>query len=98
MIAVHVTFKYDGNFDESKVRKIAEGAGPKFEGMPGLRCKVFTTRPEKREAINFYLWDSEEAARAFFSDKLLESVTALYGVRPTVEYAQVAVAVENHPF
>jgi heme-degrading monooxygenase HmoA len=95
MIAAWVTFRFEDEFNAEKVRKIAEGARPKFEKMPGLRSKTFTVRPDKREAVNFYVWDSEDAARAFFSERLIESVTALYGVRPSVEYAEVAVQVSN---
>jgi heme-degrading monooxygenase HmoA len=95
MIAVWVTFRYESDFNAEKLRKIAEGARPKFEKMPGLRSKTFTLRPEKREAVNFYVWDSKDAAKAFFSEQLLESVTALYGVRPTIEYAEVAAQVSN---
>jgi len=49
--------RYGSEFDEARVRKVADGARAKFEGMPG--------------------------------------VTGLYGVKPTVEYAQVAARVEN---
>jgi hypothetical protein len=45
--------------------------------------------------VNFYVWDSEDAANAFFTDELLERVTGLYGVRPTVEIVQIATLVEN---
>jgi len=69
MIAVFVTFRYGSEFDEARVRKIADGARARFEGMPG--------------------------ARAFFTDQLVAGVTSLYGVRPAIEYAQVAAAVEN---
>src|SRR3954470_11756465 len=85
MIGVFVTFRYGDNFDEQAVRKIAETARARFEGMPGLRSKAFTVNPGKREATNFYVWDSEDAAQAFFTDALLERVKALYGVRPSVE-------------
>ena len=51
--------------------------------------------PSKREAVNFYVWDSEDAARAFFSDEMLDRVTGLYGVRPTVDFVQIAALVEN---
>jgi hypothetical protein len=95
MIAVFVTFRYGVEFDETRVRKVAEGARAKFEGMPGLRYKIFTVQPDKREATNFYLWDSEATARAFFTDQLVAGVTGLYGVKPTIEYAQVAARVEN---
>jgi hypothetical protein len=95
MISVFVTFRYGDNFDEQAVRKIAETARVKFEGMPGLRSKAFTLNPGKREAANFYIWDSEDAAKAFFTDELVERVAVLYGVRPSVEFAQIAALVEN---
>jgi len=95
MIGVFVTFRYGDHFDEQAVRKIAEAARAGFEGMPGLRSKAFTLNSEKREATNFYLWDSEGAAKAFFTDELLERVTGLYGVRPTVEFVEIATLVEN---
>jgi len=63
--------------------------------MPGLRSKAFTVNAEKREATNFYVWDSEEAAKAFFTDALLERVTGLYGVRPDVQFVEIAALVEN---
>ena len=95
MIGVVVTFRFGDNFDGDAVRKIAETARARFEGMPGLRSKAFTFNAEKREAVNFYVWDSEDAAKAFFTDQLLERLTALYGVRPTVEIVQIATLVEN---
>src|ERR1700704_827271 len=95
MIGVVVTFRYGDNFDEGAVRKIAETARVKFEGMPGLRSKAFTLNSEKREAVNFYVWDSEDAAKAFFTDELVERVAGLYGVRPSVEFVQIATFVEN---
>lgn len=55
MIGVLVTFRYADNFDEQAVRKIAEAARARFEGMSGLRSKVFTVNSGKREAMNFYV-------------------------------------------
>ena len=69
MIGVIVTFRYGDNFDEQVVRKIAETARVRFEGMPGLRSKAFTFSSAKRQATNFYVWDSEDATKAFFSDE-----------------------------
>ena len=95
MIGVFVTFRYGGDFDERAVQKVAETARARFEGMPGLRSKAFTLNSGKREATNFYVWESEDAAKAFFTDELLERVAGLYGVRPTVEFVQIAALVEN---
>lgn len=95
MVGVIVTFRYGGDFDAAKVRKVAEGARARFEGMPGLRTKVFTVNPEAREATNFYVWDAESAARQFFNDEMLARVTGLYGVRPSIRFVEIAALVEN---
>jgi len=96
MVGVIVSFRYGADFDQAKVRKIAEGARSRFEGMPGLRSKAFAFDAEKREAINFYVWDSAEAAEAFFGPELIERVTGLYGVRPNIQFVSVAELVDNH--
>ena len=95
MIGVFVTFRYGDNFDEQAVRKIAETARSRFEGILGLRSKAFTVNSREREATNFYVWDTEDAARGFLTEALLERVTGLYGVRPSVEFVQIAALVEN---
>ena len=97
MIGVMVTFRYERNFNDQVVRKIAEGARAKFQGLPGLRSKAFTVNPAKRQAVNLYIWDSDEAAKAFFTDALVERITGLYGVRPEVKVVQIATLVENAP-
>lgn len=95
MIGVFVTFRYGSDFDGAKVRKIAETARSRFEGMPGLRSKAFTVNADAREAVNVYVWDSEGAAKAFFNEELVQRVTALYGVRPTIAFVEVAALVDN---
>ena len=95
MIAVLVRFRYESGFSEARVRQVADGARVKFEGMPGLRSKTFTIDPVNQEALNFYIWESEEAAKAFFSQQLIDRVTELYGVRPAVQFVDVAALVEN---
>lgn len=95
MIGVIVTFRYGDDFNEQAIRKVADTARVRFDGMPGLRSKAFTFSAETRQATNFYVWESEGAAKAFFTDELLQRVTGLYGVRPDVEFVQVATLVEN---
>ena len=58
-----------------KAWKIAETARGRFEGMRGLRSKAFTINSGKRKATNFYVWDSADAAKTFFSDELVERMT-----------------------
>jgi heme-degrading monooxygenase HmoA len=95
MIGVLVTFQYDGDFDAGKVEKIASEARKMFDGMPGLRNKFFTLDEAKQRAMNFYVWEDEKAARAFFSDELRARVTGLYGVAPSVDFVEIAELVDN---
>jgi heme-degrading monooxygenase HmoA len=95
MIGVTVEFRFGGDFDPERISEIAHEARGRFEGLPGLRQKAFTLDRTNRRALNVYLWDSEEAARAFFDDALVERVTGLYGVAPTVTFVEVAELVDN---
>src|SRR3954466_6764954 len=95
MQGVIVDFQYGDDFDASKVAGIAHEARARFVGMPGLRQKAFTVDEPNRRAPNVYLWESDEAAPAFFDDALVERITALYGVRPTVSFVEVAELVVN---
>jgi hypothetical protein len=94
MITAVVTFDSD-QLDAERVRKVAAEARAMFEGMPGLRNKFFTLDQSERRARNVYVWESEDAARGFFSDELVQRVTDLYGVRPQIEFAEVLELVDN---
>ena len=96
MLAVFVEFEFEDDARE-RAAKVATEVASAFEGMPGLRTKAFTVDPSGHHATNVYVWDDEDAARGFFSDELVERVTGLYGVRPTVRFADVVGLVVNEP-
>jgi hypothetical protein len=95
MQGVIVEFQYGDEFDRAQIAGIAGEARGRFEGLPGLRQKAFTIDEENRRATNVYLWESEDAARGFFNDELVDRVTGLYGVRPKVTFVEVAELVDN---
>jgi hypothetical protein len=95
MIAVFVTLRCAENFGVEKVRQLAEDSRGSFEGLPGLRSKLFSVFPELREVRNVYVWDDGEAGRRFFTPEIRERIAALYGVEPIIEYAEVCASVEN---
>jgi heme-degrading monooxygenase HmoA len=97
VIGVIVQFEYGDAFDRDRVETIAHGARERFEGLPGLRQKAFTVDETGRRATNVYLWESEDAARAFFDEATIERVGELYGVPPTVTYVDIAELVDNGP-
>ncbi len=45
--------------------------------------------------MNFYVWESLPVARRFFTDAMLEQVAVLYGVKPTLEFVEIAQRVDN---
>lgn len=95
MHSVIVEFQYGEEFDRARIAGIAHEARGRFEGMPRLRQKTFTIDEQNRRATNVYLWESEDAARGFFNDELVDRVTGLYGVRPTLTFVEVAELVDN---
>ena len=95
MIGVLVTFTQTDKFDRSTLAKIAGEERGTFEGMPGLRFKSFTLDDDGLHARNFYVWDDEEKARAFFTEEIVEMVTGVYGVAPEIEYLDILEFVDN---
>src|SRR4051794_38653645 len=91
MIGVLVTFTRTEKFDRSKIADEARGT---FDGMPGLRFKSFAL-DDAGQAKNFYVWDDEEKARAFFTEEIVDMVTGIYGVPPKIEYLDVLELVDN---
>jgi hypothetical protein len=95
MHCVIVEFQYGEDFDRAHLAGIAREQRGRFEGLPQLREKAFTIDDQNRRATNVYLWESEDAARGFFNDDLVDLVTGLYGLRPTVSFGEVAELVDN---
>jgi heme-degrading monooxygenase HmoA len=94
MIGVKV-IQYDHDFDRARVVSVADNARAMFEGMPGLRSKVFTVDEPRRRAMNFYIWESADAAKRFFSEEPRQRVTSLYGLEPAIEFLEIAQLVDN---
>jgi hypothetical protein len=95
MIGMSVIFQYDEDFDRARVIALAERSRETFEGMPGLRSKVFTVDDAGRRAMNFYVWESADVAKSFFSEETRERVTDLYGVEPTINFVEIVRLVDN---
>ena len=86
MVEVLLIFRFGPEFDEARIRQVAEAAQGEANGTPGLRSKVLMIDAANRGAVHVYAWDSEGAARAFLTPDRVELITALYGVRPSVQF------------
>ena len=95
MIGVIVTLGPGKDLNRERATAVAEQEGPMFQGMDGLLSKVFMWNNETETVINTYVWDSEEAARAFFTPEVKARVIELYGVEPHVQFAEVSALIDN---
>ncbi len=95
MIGVFVEFEYGEDFDGARLTEIAHGARATFDGMRGLRQKTFTIDLPSRRATNVYVWESEEAAQAFFDEERVRHIADLYGVEPSVRFVEIPELVVN---
>ena len=95
MIGVIVTIGPGPDLNRQRASAAAEQAAPMFEGMDGLRSKVFMWDDETGTVINTYVWESEPAARAFFTPEVKAQIIELWGAEPQVRFAEVSALVDN---
>ncbi len=95
MIGVIVSLGPSDQLDHARASAVAEKAAPMFEGMAGLRSKAFMWDEETSTVTNVYVWESEQAARAFFTPDVVAQVTELYGAEPRVTFTEVSELVDN---
>ncbi len=79
----------------SKDNAIAEGkaSAPRFLGVKGLIRKYYLNGDEGGGGI--YLWESREAAEAWYNDAWWERMEKGFGVRPKLTYYDNHVVVDN---
>ena len=95
MIGVVVTIGPGENLNRQRATAVAEQSTPMFEGMDGLRSKVFMWDEETGTVTNTYVWESEEAARVFFTPEVKAQIVELYGAEPQVHFAEVSAVIDN---
>ena len=95
MIGVIVTLGPGDELDHDRASAVAEKVAPMFQGMSGLHSKAFMWDEQTSTVTNVYVWESEDAARAFFTPELVAHVTELYGVEPRVQFAEVSALIDN---
>ena len=74
-------------------RELARDLGD--ECSKGRKCLNLAFDGECRATVNFYVWEAEQAARAFRTDAMFEQVAGLYRAKSTVELVEIAQRVDN---
>lgn len=59
---------------------------PDFLRIPGFVRKQFICRGDGKVAGGAYMWESLEAAEAFYSGPWLDGIRARYGCEPRISY------------
>ena len=65
------------------------------DGVPDLYFKAYWIDEQRGEYGGFYLWESRQAAEAFYSPEWVDRATAHYGSRPEIRYLEVPLLVNN---
>jgi hypothetical protein len=73
---------------------------PDYQAAPGLLLKSFDITEDKKHFGGIYLWQNDEAARAWYSPAWYAKATKRTGVAPVVTYYSVkesVIVVQNLP-
>lgn len=86
--------------DPARLRSMFHGRSEAIARVPGLHSKVWFNSTVLGQFGAFLLWESPEALDAFRATEDAESITARWGVRPSVRdfdvYQTVAGGVVKH--
>jgi hypothetical protein len=83
MLAMHYRIRLDDDAAVAAVRQRAAERGPLFDGMNGLREKLFLVDPVRPCYATFYLWQDPDAALAFLDGSFFKALSDTFG-RPEV--------------
>jgi hypothetical protein len=94
-ITVVTRFPLPAGVTATQIRAAFTEAAPKFRNVPGLVRKQFLCAKDCRTAGGVYLWNDEQAARAFMNDRVVPMLREKFQVEPSIEFYDSPVIVEN---
>ncbi len=80
MIATMVSFQMKPGMTADGIAAIQRERAGLYDATPGLISKTFWVDDAVREFGAFYLWESEAAADALFTDEWKQRIPPVYGV------------------
>jgi hypothetical protein len=86
MITAFVLYDLPPHIDPENCRRHFHSIAPGFLEVPGLIRKQFIHATEGGYAGGSYLWESLEAAQAFYSGPWREGIMQRYGNPPRISY------------
>lgn len=94
MVVVQVLWPHSPQTAEQATR-LAEKSAPKFRGKPGLHSKHYLRERETGLGGGMYVWESREAAEAYFTAAWRARMTSELGHEPQVRYFDVPLVIDN---
>ena len=82
MHCVTWTYAAPPELTEPRIRQLFDAVADRYLGVPGLIRKYFGFSPDGAQVVGIYLWESSEAADAFYSDEWMAGVTERWGATP----------------
>ncbi len=86
MITAIVLYDLPPAIDKAACRAHFHAIAPGFLQVPGLIRKQFIHAIDGKVAGGSYLWESREAAEAFYTGPWLEGIVRRYGAPPRISY------------
>lgn len=83
MIAMQYTIRLAGDYDLQLLRDRVARRKPLFDGLKGLVHKSYMFSSEQAIYAPFYVWENDDAARAFLISELFSDLVRTFG-RPRV--------------
>lgn len=95
MVTAIVQFRLSEPVTSEAARAAFSEAAPAFREVPGLHRKYFLLGEDGATMGGVYLWESREAADAFYSGVLRGYLRERYGVEPRITLFETRVVVDN---
>ncbi|GIW10041.1 MAG: YdhR family protein [Chloroflexi bacterium] len=89
MYGVLVQFPAEAPLSTEQCRQRWEAIAPMFEKEPGFVHKAFLRSPDGITWGGFYLWQSREAAEAYYTPEWRQRMSERYGAEPSVTFFEV---------
>ncbi len=95
MITEIVQFNLPADITREEVTERFETTKSAWENNPDLVRKYYLFDAERKTGGGVYLWPNIEAAQAAHDDAWCDRVEGLYGSRPTFQYFETPLIVDN---
>ena len=95
MHTVMWTFAVPEGTSKAKLVETINASAHTYEGIPGLIRKYYGIAPNGRSLVGIYLWESEAAAKAFYTDDWVAMVTKRWTAAPQRQDWETPMVVES---